>query len=90
MPTGCEEDEFNEHGLFQDDSALEVRPPPAAPGLAAGSPPTRPTEVPYPTLESGVQAAGRTGPPKLLDIFAPPPEVACHTSFTAAAATTEA
>lgn len=90
MPTGWVEEELSEHGLFQDDSALDVRPLPAAPGLAAGSPPTNPTEVPYPTLESGVQAAGLTGPPKLLEMFAPPPDVACQTSLTAAAATTDA
>lgn len=82
---------FNEQGLFHELRAFAVLPPPAAPGLEAGSPPTRPTEEPYPTLESGVHADGLTGPPKLLDKFAPPPEVAlCQTSFTACAATTEA
>lgn len=46
MPTGCVDDEFREHGLFQEERALDVRPPPADPGLAAGSPPINPAELP--------------------------------------------
>lgn len=79
--------------MFQDPPRdapeVEVRPPPAAPGLAAGSPPTRPTPEYPATRESGVQAAGRTGPTKELEL-ADPPEALCHTETSFAAAATTA
>lgn len=57
-----------------------------APGLVDGSPPTRPRLVlAYAEiLESGVQAEGRTGPIKGLELTAPAEEAEFHTSLAAA------
>lgn len=79
---------MSEHAFVDPRDHADVLPPPA-PGLDAGSPPTSPTDEPYPpTRVSGVHAAGlTTGPTRLFApaLFAPPALAAlCQTSFAAA------
>ncbi len=84
---GWEAAEFMEH-VFQEPVSEEVTEefltdPADAPGLVAGSPPTRPRLVfAYAdTLESGVHADGRTGPISEFELTEPD----VHTSLAAAA-----